>query len=70
MPQEGVYQHEGSEVVKSTWKESSVMAYEFPPLKEIWATMVNAGWIRPDEIMPIDEVANVAMELDTAEGDN
>ena len=57
-------------VKTSTWKESSVMAYEFPPLKEIWATMVNAGWIRPDEIMPIDEVANVAMELDTAEGDN
>jgi len=57
-------------VKTSTWKESSVMAYEFPPLKEIWTTMVKAGWIRPDEIMPIEETANTAMEIDTAEGDN
>ena len=56
-------------VKAATWKELSVMAYEFPPLKEIWTTMVNAGWIRPDDIMPIDEVANAAMEIDTAEGD-
>jgi len=46
------------------------MAYEFPPLTEIWTTMVNAGWIRPDEIMPIDETANVDMEVDNVEGVN
>jgi len=46
------------------------MAYEFPPLKEIWATMVTAGWIRPDEIMPTEETANVDMEIDSFEGDN
>ena len=57
-------------VKTSDWKEASVMAYEFPPLQEIWATMVTAGWIRPDEIMPTEETAHVDMEIDTVEGDN
>ena len=57
-------------VKTGTWKESSDMAYEFPPLKEIWTTMVKAGWIRPDNIMPIEELINVSMEIDTTADDN
>ena len=53
-------------VVKiGSWRETSVMAYEFPPLKDMWAMMVKMGWVRPDDIMPITEQSNVMeMEMD------
>lgn len=35
------------------WSELKT-AYEFPPLRTIWARMVEQGWIMPDQAMPVD----------------
>lgn len=63
MSQEPDYKKMRTSLVKTdifikvgTWKEATVTAYEFPPLKEMWTVMVKAGWIRADEIMPIKEL--------------
>ena len=53
-------------VKTTTWKESSIMAYEFSLLKEMWTTMVNAGWICPDVTTPVEELANAFTETGTA----
>ena len=57
-------------VKTGTWKESSVAAYEFPPLKEIWSTAVKAEWIRPGGTVPIEELTSASTEIDTPAGDN
>jgi hypothetical protein len=39
----------------NTIKEKERPCYIIPPLRDVWSAMVKAGFIHPDDVMPIEE---------------